>query len=538
MSSQFVGLMDLPAVPVFHGIQLFSIAFVVLAFTSRLFFRGRTLGKALPTPGGLPWAGPVWAVEASNIYTTFKAWSEKFGKLYEVKLFGQNLIIISDPAIAKEILAKKAKTVSDRPALALVKGSKDSGKYLPFLGNNDHLTRQRRFGVLINNYTHQANYHGRMLPEATRFAHQLLTKSDSPFMLVDQLCGRLSCRMAFGTPAPRAAISRSAHNFMQNLSPGGQITNVLTFLRHLPSWINSDKHNESMRVDIEDRVWYGSYDKAKAAYENGTLRASYAKYYFDQREKTGLSEHEALHGIAMMATVSILTLIAPLQRWIVVMAQHPEWQEAVQKELDEVLHGRMADYDDSPKLPTLRATILESVRWASPVPTGIPHRLEEDMEYNGYHLSKNSNVLACDWSMCRSNEYYKDAETFNPSRYLDPDSPAYKEPLTEFPKLQNHSVFGWGRRTCIGQDYAAIQMLVVCAAIMYAFNISPPTDPKTGQKTKLNLQELLSTPNVIPIMEPIDIDFTPRSDAHAQRLQEAYRSSQIQDAEQEEDECL
>lgn len=88
---------------------------------------------------GLPWAGPVWAVEASSIYKTFKKWSEKFGSLYEVTLFGQNLIIISDPAVAQEILAKKAKTVSDRPPLALVKGSKDSGKYLPFLGNNGNL---------------------------------------------------------------------------------------------------------------------------------------------------------------------------------------------------------------------------------------------------------------------------------------------------------------------------------------------------------------------------------------------------------------
>ena len=115
-----------------------------------------------------------------------------------------------------------------------------------------------------------------MLPEATRFAHQLLVNADSPFMLVDQLCGRLSARMAFGTPAPRAAIARSAHNFMQNLSPGGQITNVLTFLRHLPEFLNADKHNESMRVDIEDRVWYGAYDKAKAAYE---------KYITMEREK-------------------------------------------------------------------------------------------------------------------------------------------------------------------------------------------------------------------------------------------------------------
>lgn len=345
----------------------------------------------------MPWAGPVWAVEAANIYKTFKAWSERYGSLYEVKLFGQNLIIISDPQIAREILSQNARIVSDRPPLALVKGSKDSGRYLPFLGNNDHLARQRRFGVLINTWTHQSNYHGRMLPEAVRFAHQLLQKHDDPFMLVDQLCGRLSCRMAFGTPAPRAAISRSAHNFMQNLSPGGRITNILPFLRHLPTFLSTDKHNEAMRLDLEDRVWYGSFDKAKVAYEKGTLRPSYAKYYFDHREKTGLTEHEALHGLAMMATVSILTLIAPLQRWLVAMAEHPEWQKSVQAELDEVLQGRMADYDDSPKLPVLRATILESIRYVSPLPTGIPHRLEADMQYNGFHLSKNSNLLACDW---------------------------------------------------------------------------------------------------------------------------------------------
>lgn len=376
-----------------------------------------------------------------------------------------------------------------------------------------------------------------MLPESTRFAHQLLEKCDSPFMLVDQLCGRLSARMAFGTPAPRAAIARSAHNFMQNLSPGGQITNVLTFLRHLPEFLNSDKHNEAMRVDIEDRVWYGAYDKAKAAHENGTLNPSYAQWYFENEAKSGLTENEALHGIAMMATVSILTLIAPLQRWLVIMAKYPEWQKKVQEELDEQLQGRMADFTDSPKLPVLRATILESVRYASPVPTGIPHRLEEDMEYNGYHLSKDSNVLAVDWTMCRSSNFYEDADSFNPSRWIDPESSLYKEPLTEYPKLQNHSVFGWGRRVCIGQDYAATQMLVVCAAVMYGFNIGPGVD-ESGKPLDLDIDKLLSTPNVIPIMDPIDIRFTARSETQAQRLREAYRLQKLNDDEKEEYECL
>lgn len=238
-----------------------------------------------------------------------------------------------------------------------------------------------------------------MLPEAVRFAHKLLNKQDDPFILVDQICSRLSARMAFGTPAPGPAIARSAHNFMQNLSPGGRITNVMTFLRHLPSFLHDEVHNEIVRVDIEDRVWVGCFEKAKAAYENGTLKPSYAKYYFDNQKQSGLSETEAMHGVAMMATVSILTIIAPLQRWLIVMAAHPEWQVKVQQEIDQFFEstGRMVDVGDGDSLPILKATILESMRWASPVPTGIPHRLEADMEYNGYHLSKDSNVLACDW---------------------------------------------------------------------------------------------------------------------------------------------
>lgn len=238
-----------------------------------------------------------------------------------------------------------------------------------------------------------------MLPEAIRFVHKLAIKQDDPFVLVDRICSRLSARMAFGTPAPGPSIARSAHNFMQNLSPGGRISNVLTFLRFLPAAIHSEVHNENVRVDIEDRVWVGCYEKAKAAYENGTLKSSYAKFYFDNEAQLGLPEQEAMHGIAMMATVSILTIIAPLQRWLIIMGGHPQWQAAVQKELDAFFQaeGRMVDVTDSDKVPVLRATILESMRWASPVPTGIPHRLEADMEYNGYHLAKDSNVLACDW---------------------------------------------------------------------------------------------------------------------------------------------
>lgn len=84
-----------------------------------------------------------------------------------MQLFGQNLIIISDPTIAKEILAQKAKTASDRPSLALVKGSKSSGKYLPFLGNNGKHSNSSGIGI--------SNCLQTILPDNDDLASQLTT---------------------------------------------------------------------------------------------------------------------------------------------------------------------------------------------------------------------------------------------------------------------------------------------------------------------------------------------------------------------------
>jgi hypothetical protein len=85
---------------------------------------------------GFPYAGPVWDLDGAHIWRSFAAWASKFGDIYQVQLFGQKFCILSDPKIAKELLAKQGAICSDRPDIGCVPGSKDSGAYLPFLGHN------------------------------------------------------------------------------------------------------------------------------------------------------------------------------------------------------------------------------------------------------------------------------------------------------------------------------------------------------------------------------------------------------------------
>jgi hypothetical protein len=76
------------------------------------------------------------------------------------------------------------------------------------------------------------------------------------------------------------------------------------------------------------------------------------------------------------------------------------------------------------------------------------------------------------------------ANNFLPDRWLNPSYPTYHEPLTQFPKLEGHSQFGYGRRTCMGVDIVNHELFLVCGAIAWAFNIRRKVDA-TGKEIEV-----------------------------------------------------
>jgi len=157
----------------------------------------------------------------------------------------------------------------------------------------------------------------------------------------------------------------------------------------------------------------------------------------------------------------------------------------------------------------VRALIRETFRWRSPVPFGVPHMLTEDDVYEGYHIEKGSVVFALECAMSRDEALYPDPENYRPERWLDPAFPTYKEPLTHYPSLKNHSAFGWGRRQCLGLDYTEIVHVTLVASILWSCNIQKKIDPQTGEEIELPWMDY--TPFVIVRPMPTKLDIVPRS---------------------------
>jgi cytochrome P450 len=77
---------------------------------------------------------------------------------------------------------------------------------------------------------------------------------------------------------------------------------------------------------------------------------------------------------------------------------------------------------------------------------------------------------------------YPDPDSFNPDRWLLPGYPTYREPLEQYPNMNNYSVFGFGRRLCPGAHIAERSLNMIVARTAWACDIRKAVDPQTGKE--------------------------------------------------------
>jgi cytochrome P450 len=490
--------------------------------------------KLVPGPWStIPYIGRVHDVDPMAPWYAMKKFSDQYNGFFRLTICGEMHIWVGDAQISYDLLCKKAAIYSSRPMVPAVPGSDSQGQYLPLLEHGDHWRKQRKFAHTVLSQSFNQKYYGYVTHEATRYIYKLMMDPLDHFALTDRFCGRISARLNYGKPDSAAAHCKNAGEFIPQISPSGPITNLMPFLGSLPEWINPSIKAVRVRREKEEKLWKGLLKEVRDEMDEGTAKISYAKTYFERKENEtgsrsfGFDDTEAAYAVGMLCTVAIFTIGGPLYCFLLAMVLHPEWQEKARKEIDEVLGDRMPTVSDSPNLPLLRAVIKECIRWRPPVPLGVPRLLEEDDEYNGYYLPKGAVIHAVDLALARDEKLYPDPETYNPARWLEPEYPTYKEPLTEHPRLMGHHGFGMGRRMCPGIDVTEAELLVACGALLFGFEMKPYKNSKGEPQWP---DSLAFTPNLIGGPLPFKFDCAVRSPEKAARIKELYEQSVADEA--------
>jgi cytochrome P450 len=417
-------------------------------------------------------------VPDKNGYIKFADWGKEYGPIYQCNLAGHNHVWVSTDQIAKDLLSKKAAIYSDRPHIpSLISDNRSSDQYLPLLSRNDGHTRQRKFANIIMRESEKASFHRYPELESKRMLAELLDEPDQYNHIMESYISRVTCRLAWGHSEGSDELKQRARELLIGVSPTGSLSNKLPFLMALPDWLSPPKAWERRRANTE-RTWFQMMqDQVASDMKSGQAAPSWMKTFLETRSKWGFkSDLEGAYAVGMHGIAGALTIAAPMQTFCLAMVHYPQFLPMLQEEIDRVCGDRPPRAEDRPNLPFLRAVIRECLRWRPPVPTGIPHYLTQDDEYNGYHIPKGSTIHPLEWAISRDPEFYPDPEVFNPLRWVKPEYPTYQEPLTQYPTIINSTQFGYGRRTCTGQQVADEDMLIGIGSIAWLFNIKKCSD--------------------------------------------------------------
>ncbi|KAI5638688.1 cytochrome p450 domain-containing protein [Phthorimaea operculella] len=163
-----------------------------------------------------------------------------------------------------------------------------------------------------------------------------------------------------------------------------------------------------------------------------------------------------------------------------ILARHPEVQERVYEEVNEVFgdSSRPVTPTDLLRLKYLEAVIKETLRLYPPIPILVREVMDDVILPSGLTLLKGMGSMINIWALHRNPRYWgPDAEVFKADRFLDLtlDHPAQYMP------------FSYGPRNCLGPQFAMTLMKTVISTILRTYKILPAKSTDDPIKVKFDI---------------------------------------------------
>ncbi|XP_049910045.1 cytochrome P450 2J2-like isoform X1 [Epinephelus moara] len=154
-------------------------------------------------------------------------------------------------------------------------------------------------------------------------------------------------------------------------------------------------------------------------------------------------------------------------RWaLVYMMHYPEIQEKVQVEIDRVIgQSRQPTMADRPDLPYTDAVIHETQRMGNIVPLGFPKMASKDTTLAGYFIPKGTAVITILSSVLFDKNEWETPDIFNPQHFLDSEG--------QFRRRDAFLPFSAGKRVCIGEHLARMELFLMFTCLLQHFTFSP-----------------------------------------------------------------
>ncbi|CAL9167016.1 unnamed protein product [Musa hybrid cultivar] len=464
----------------------FLLSLPLLLFFLPLVFSRSGSNGAPPGPVSFPIFGNWLQVGNDLNHRNLVDMAKKYGNVFLLRLGVRNLVVVSDPKLATEVLHTQGVEFGSRPRNVVWDIFTDSGKDMVFTEYGDHWRRMRRIMTLpffTNKVVQQ--YRGMWEEEmdmvlrdlrgdraaqsegiVVRRRLQLMLYNIMYRMMFDARFESVSDPLFQQATRFNSERSRLAQSFEYNY--GDFIPILRPFLR---SYLNKCRDLQSRRLAFFNNNYVEKRRKLMAEREGDRLRC--AMDYILEAEMNGeISSDNVIYIVENINVAAIETTLWSMEWAIAELVNHPNAQTRLRKELRDVLGDEPVTETNLHRLPYLQAVVKETLRLHSPIPLLVPHMNLEEAKLGGYDIPKRTKVIVNAWWLGNNPEWWNKPEEFRPERFLDEE--------TEVEALVGGKVdfrflpFGVGRRSCPGIILALPLLGLIVGKLVKEFEMVPP----------------------------------------------------------------
>lgn len=439
-------------------------------------------GRSLPPgPLALPLIGNLPIIDKRAPFKSFMQWSKTYGPVMTVYLGPQRLVVLVGFDTVKEALLDQADDFAPRaPIPFLIRVMKGYGL---IVSNGERWRQLRRFTLTtLRDFGMGRKRMEQWIQEESenllKSFEETRSKPVDPIFFLSRAVSNVICSLVFGQRFDYD--DKSFLHLLQIISrlvrfvssPWGQLCNIFPrLMEYLPG-----SHNTILREidDIRSFIMY------KIQEHEQNLDFNDPKDFIDcflNRLNQEKDNHDTeFHKNNLMATVLNLfvagteTTSTTLRYALMLLIKHPHIQGKMQREIDRVIgRNRVPSMEDRKSLPFTDAVIHEVQRFLDIVPLNVPHYAMKDITFRGYVIPKDTVIIPMLHSVLRDELQWESPWTFNPEHFLDANGNFKKNPA--------FIPFSAGKRSCVGESLARMELFLFIVSLLQKFSFSSPKGP-------------------------------------------------------------
>ena len=438
--------------------------------------------KLPPGPFPFPIIGNAHKLAADSRHVDLMELEKQYGKVFRLYLGSKLVVVVSGGNALKEVLVTKSAEFAGRPSFYTGQVY-SNGKAIGLADYSPDWRLHRKVASsALKTYSDAKLKRGTVInDEFDLLLKRVRSRNEQPHDITKEI--RLAvmnviCALVFGSryelDDPEFTKFMEITNAIASVVAAGSVVDVFPWLKFIPfKSIEKLKKKCQERDELVGKI-YREHVQANRIdnpqdLTDALLKAKKEAEDEDSSVKRFLTGRNLIMTMSEVFLAGLETTASTLCWALLYLIYNPDVQQRLHQELDQVIGpDRLPELEDKKNLPHLEATITETLRLSSLLSLSVPHKTTVDTTLQGYSIPKDTTVLTNLWSLHHDPEIWDEPNAFRPERFLDEEGNFVP------PKADRFLPFSAGRRVCLGESLARLELFLVLARLLHSFKFENP----------------------------------------------------------------